>query len=145
MFIIVCYTAPRCLHNRLIHTYEIENKSDMKTNLFVIGVILIFSGLGLAIYHLEMAYAQPSQPSPSSLVGKWNFVVVVKNVSISGTITFAPKTFSETSAGHTVGGTYKYTAGVLNYCFRQGCIQYSQMEGNDLSGMPGMNQPLRFR
>jgi hypothetical protein len=38
-------------------------------------------------------YAQPS------FVGKWNFVVVVKNVSISGTITFAPKTVSETTGG----------------------------------------------
>ena len=52
--------------------------------------------------------------------------------------------FSETSAGHTVGGTYKYMAGVLNYCFRQGCVQYSQMEGNDMSGMPGMNMNMNM-
>ena len=65
------------------------------------------------------AYAQ------SSLVNKWNFVVVVKNASLSGTITFAPKTFSETAAGHTIAGTYAYTGGVLNYCYTQGCIHDS--------------------
>jgi hypothetical protein len=116
----------------------------MKIKLSVIGIIVVFSALGLVTYHLEMAYAQPPPPS-SLLVGKWNFVVVVKNASISGTVTFVPNgSFSETSAGHTVGGTYKYTAGVLNYCFRQGCVQYSQMEGNDMSGMPGMNMNMNM-
>jgi len=78
------------------------------------------------------AYAQPS------LIGKWNFVVVVKNVSIGGTIIFAPKSFSETTGGHTIAGTYTYTGGVLNYCYTQGCIQYSQAEAGS-NGMPGMS------
>ena len=60
----------------------------MKIKLSVIGIIIVFSALGLVTYHLEMAYSQP--PPPSLLVGKWNFVVVVKNSSISGTVTFVP-------------------------------------------------------
>ena len=58
MFIIAYYNAPQCLHNRLIHTHEIANKNDMKTKLSVIGVILVFSALGLVTYHPEMAYAR---------------------------------------------------------------------------------------
>src|SRR5215469_8930859 len=81
------------------------------------------------------AYAQPS------LVGKWNFVVVVKNVSKSGTIKFGPKTFSETLGGHTIAGTYTYTGGVLNYCYTQGCIHYSEAQawGNVMPSISGMS------
>src|SRR5215469_9127771 len=95
-----------------------------------LSLAVLIVGLCLTPY----AYAQPS------LVGKWNFVVVVKNVSTSGTITFAPKTFSETTGGHTIAGTYSYTGGVLNYCYTQSCTQYSQTQtgGNGMSGMSGM-------
>ena len=96
--------------------------------LMELSLAVLIVGLCLTPY----AYAQPS------LVGKWNFVVVVKNVSVGGTVTFAPKSFSETTAGHTIAGTYTYTGGVLNYCYTQGCIQYWQAEaGGD--GMPSMS------
>jgi hypothetical protein len=96
--------------------------------LMELSLVVLIVGLCLTPY----AYAQPS------LVGKWNFVVVVKNVSISGTITFGPKTFSETTGGHTIAGTYTYAGGVLNYCYMQGCIQYSQAQGGG-DGMSGMS------
>ena len=96
--------------------------------LMELSFAVLIVGLCLTPY----AYAQPS------LVGKWNFVVVVKNVSTSGTITFAPKTFSETTGGHTIVGTYTYSGGVLKYCYTQGCILYSQAQaGSD--GMSGMS------
>lgn len=63
--------------------------------LMELSLAVLIVGLCLTPY----AYAQPS------LVGKWNFVVVVKNMSVSGTITFAPKTFSETAGGHIIAGT----------------------------------------
>src|SRR5215472_5761184 len=97
---------------------------------------LSFAVLIIGLCLTPYAYAQPS------LVGKWNFVVVVKNVSISGTITFAPKTFSVSTGGHTITGTYTYTGGVLNLCYTQGCIQYSQAQAggmNVMSGMSGMS------
>ena len=75
--------------------------------LMELSLAVLIVGLCMTPY----AYAQ------SSLVGKWNFVVVVKNVSIGGTIIFAPKSFSETTGGHTIAGTYTYTGGVLNYCY----------------------------
>src|SRR5215469_13552879 len=95
--------------------------------LMELSLAVLIVGLCLTPY----AYAQPS------LVGKWSFVVVVKHVSIGGTITFAPKSFSETTGGHTIAGTYSYTGGVLNYC-TQGCIQYSQAETGS-NGMPRMS------
>jgi hypothetical protein len=67
--------------------------------LMELSLAVLIAGLCLTPY----AYAQPS------LIGKWNFVVVVKTLSISGKITFAPKTFSETTGGHTIAGTYTYT------------------------------------
>ena len=96
-----------------------------------LSLAVLIVGLCLTPY----AYAQPS------LAGKWNFVVVVKNVSTSGTITFAPKTFSETTGGHIIAGTYSYTGGVLSYCYTQGCIQYSQAQagGDGMSGMSDMS------
>src|SRR5215831_7642702 len=99
--------------------------------LIELSLVVLIVGLCMTPY----AYAQPS------LVGKWNFVVVVKNVSIGGTITFAPKSFSETTGGHTIAGTYTYIGGVLNYCYIQGCIQYSQAEagGTRMPGISGMS------
>ena len=99
-----------------------------------LSFVVMIVGLCLTPY----VYAQPS------LVGKWNFVVVVKNVSTSGTITFAPKTFSETTGGHTIGGTYSYTRGLLNYCYAQDCIQYSQAQtgGDGMSGMSDMSMSI---
>ena len=115
---------------------------------------LSFAVLIVGLCLTPYAYAQPS------LVGKWNFVVVVKNVSTSGTITFAPKAFSETTGGHTIVGTYTYSGGVLKYCYMQGivgtytysggvlkycymqgCILYSQAQaGSDrMSGMSDMS------
>lgn len=42
------------------------------------------------------------------------------------------------NGGHTIAGTYTYTGGVLNFCYTQGCIQYSQAQaGSD--GMSGMS------
>jgi len=97
--------------------------------LMELSLAVLIVGLCMTPY----AYAQPS------LVGKWNFVVVVKNVSIGGTI--APKSFSETTGRHTIAGTYTYTGGDLNYCYTQGCIQYSQAEAgsNRMPGMSGMS------
>src|SRR5215467_7000853 len=97
--------------------------------LMELSLAVLIVGLCLTPY----AYAQPS------LVGKWNFVVVVKNVSKSGTVKFGPKTFSETAGGHTIAGTYTYTGGVLNYCYTQGCIHYSQAWDNGMSSMSGMS------
>ena len=98
--------------------------------LMELSLAVLIVGLCLTPY----AYAQPS------LVGKWNFVIVVKNVSTSGTITFAPKTFSETTGAHTIAGIYTYTGGVLNYCYLQGCIQYSQAQAGGDDGMSGMSE-----
>jgi hypothetical protein len=77
----------------------------------------------------SLAYAQ------HSLVGKWNIVEVIKNVSTTGTVTFTPSTFYESISGHTIIGTYTYTRGVLTL----GGTQFLQGQAADMSGMSGMD------
>jgi hypothetical protein len=77
----------------------------------------------------SLAYAQ------QSLVGKWNIVEVIKDVTTTGTITFTPNPFYETIRGHTITGTYTYTGGVLTL----GGTQFSQAQADGMSGMSGMS------
>ena len=86
-------------------------------------------GLVLLTMPSSSASAQPS------LVGKWNIVKVIKNISTSGTITFTPNTFSETIGRHTITGTYTYTAGILTI----GGTQFSQARAEGMSGVSGMD------
>ncbi len=77
----------------------------------------------------SLAYAQ------HSLVGKWNIVEVIKNVSTTGTVIFTPSTFYESIGGHTIIGTYTYTGGVLTL----GGTQFSQAQAAGMSGMSDMS------
>jgi len=98
----------------------------------MLGLVLNASALTMPA---SSAYAQPS------LLGKWNIVEVIKNMSTLGTITFTPNTFSETIGGHTTTGTYTYTGGVLMI----GGTQFSQAQAGGMSKMSGSDNHIEFR